>query len=100
VAGRARVVVTDFIGEPLEDELKILGDVADVAALNAGCEDDLIGQIEDADAMMGGGGAGGGNSEEAVLHLYNHLAESGRHLMLTAKLPPARWGIGLKDLAS
>jgi DnaA regulatory inactivator Hda len=56
--------------------------------------------LEDADAMMGGGGAGGGNSEEAVLHLYNHLAESGRHLMLTAKQPPARWGIGLKDLAS
>ncbi len=50
--------------------------------------------LEDADAMMGEG------TEEAVLHLYNHLAESGRHLMLTAKQPPARWGIGLKDLAS
>lgn len=52
MAGRGKVVVTDFIGEPLEDELKILGDIADVAALNAGCEDDLIGRIEDADAIM------------------------------------------------
>ncbi len=54
--------------------------------------------LEDADALLGLGGGGG--PEEAVLHLYNHLAESGRHLMLTAKQPPARWGIGLKDLAS
>ncbi len=53
--------------------------------------------LEDADAIMDDGGGG---TEEAVLHLYNHLAESGRHLMLTAKQPPARWGIGLKDLAS
>ena len=53
--------------------------------------------LEDADGVCGPGGE---NSEEAVLHLYNHLAESGRHLMLTAKQPPARWGIGLKDLAS
>ena len=53
--------------------------------------------LEDADGVCGPGGE---NSEEAVLHLYNHLAESGRHLMLTAKRPPARWDIGLKDLAS
>ena len=56
--------------------------------------------LEDADAIMGQGGPGGGGPEEAVLHLYNHLAESGRHLMLTAVQPPARWGIQLKDLAS
>ena len=53
--------------------------------------------LEDAERMCG---PDGGGPEEAVLHLYNHLAESGRHLMLTAKQPPARWGIGLKDLAS
>ena len=53
--------------------------------------------LEDADGVCG---PGGGGPEEAVLHLYNHLAESGRHLMLTAKQPPARWGIVLKDLAS
>jgi len=52
VAGRGKVVVTDFIGGPMEDELKILGDIADVVSLNAGCEDDLFGRIEDADAIM------------------------------------------------
>ncbi|MBT6154706.1 MAG: C-terminal binding protein [Planctomycetaceae bacterium] len=52
MAGRGKVVVTDFIGEPMKDELKILGDIADVVALNAGCEEDLFGRIEDADAIM------------------------------------------------
>jgi D-3-phosphoglycerate dehydrogenase/C-terminal binding protein len=46
------VVVTDFIGEPLEEELRILGDVADVVALNAQSEAGLAGRIEDADAIM------------------------------------------------
>lgn len=41
-----------------------------------------------------------GALEEAVLHLYNVLQESDRHLLMTAKQPPARWGIGLKDLSS
>ncbi|MBT4864071.1 MAG: C-terminal binding protein, partial [Planctomycetaceae bacterium] len=36
----------------MKDELKILGDIADVVALNAGCEEDLFGRIEDADAIM------------------------------------------------
>jgi len=38
--------------------------------------------------------------EEAILHLYNHLNETGRHLIVTAKQPSARWDIGLADLAS
>ncbi len=38
--------------------------------------------------------------EEPLLHLYNHVEESGRHILLTAKQPPSRWGIGLGDLAS
>ena len=38
--------------------------------------------------------------EEPLLHLYNHAHESGRHIMLTAKQPPARWEIRLGDLAS
>lgn len=38
--------------------------------------------------------------EEDVLHLFNHIQETGRHLMLTALSPPARWDIGLKDLSS
>ncbi len=49
---RAKVVVTDFVTEPLEDERRILGDVADVAALNAFSEEDLVGRIEEADAIM------------------------------------------------
>jgi len=38
--------------------------------------------------------------EEALLHLYNMLAERGGHLLLTAREPPARWGIALADLRS
>lgn len=41
-----------------------------------------------------------GHDEEALLHLYNSLAEHGGRLLLTASAPPARWGIGLADLAS
>jgi D-3-phosphoglycerate dehydrogenase/C-terminal binding protein len=49
---RAKVVVTDFISDSLEYERRILGDVADVVALNAFSEDALIGHIEEADAIM------------------------------------------------
>src|SRR5271154_1479675 len=49
---RAKVVVTDFITEPLDHERQILGDLADVVALNASSEDDLVDRIEDADAIM------------------------------------------------
>jgi DnaA regulatory inactivator Hda len=38
--------------------------------------------------------------EEALLHLYNVLAERGGHLLLPAREPPARWGIALADLRS
>jgi chromosomal replication initiation ATPase DnaA len=38
--------------------------------------------------------------ERALLHLYNALAERGGHLLIVSRLPPARWGIGLPDLAS
>ena len=47
-----RVVITDFINDELEPERRVLGDVATVAALNALKEQDLIGRIEDADAIM------------------------------------------------
>ncbi len=50
--------------------------------------------LENADDVLGQG------LEEAVLHLYNHVQETDRHLMLTARMPPARWDIGLKDLSS
>ena len=61
---RAKVVVADFITEPLEHERRILGDLAEVRALNAFSEADLAGRIEDADAIM----------------LYHHIGISGQTL--------------------
>lgn len=47
-----KVVITDFIAEPLNYERRVLEGVAEVVALEAMREEDLIGQIEDADAIM------------------------------------------------
>jgi D-3-phosphoglycerate dehydrogenase/C-terminal binding protein len=52
MAGRAKVVVADFIVESLEHERRVLGDVADPVALDARREEDLFGRVEDADALM------------------------------------------------
>ena len=49
---RPRVVITDFVAGPLETERRILGEVADIVALDASSEDEIAGQIEDADAIM------------------------------------------------
>jgi chromosomal replication initiation ATPase DnaA len=38
--------------------------------------------------------------EETLLHLYNYLAERQGYLLLVAREPPLRWGIGLADLRS
>lgn len=38
--------------------------------------------------------------EHALLHLYNHIAESGGHLLIVAREAPARWSVRLPDLAS
>lgn len=46
------VVVTDFIHPPLAHEERILGDIARLSAPFAYSEADLVGQIEDADAIM------------------------------------------------
>ena len=48
----AKVVITDLISEPLDYERSVLDGVAEVTALNAMSEADLVGQIEDADAIM------------------------------------------------
>ena len=42
------------------------------------------------------------NANDAILlfHLYNLCRENNRYLLLTAKTPPAHWGIELKDLSS
>ena len=47
-----KVVVTDFITGALEPENRILGDLADVTAFDGIDEDELVGKIEDADAIM------------------------------------------------
>lgn len=52
MSSRFKVVITDFVGEPLDVERRILGDLADITALNARQEDELAGRIEDADAVM------------------------------------------------
>lgn len=49
---RAKVIITDFVSSPLDLEQGVLGDLADVLALDAFHEDELIGRIEDADALM------------------------------------------------
>jgi phosphoglycerate dehydrogenase-like enzyme len=49
---RYRVVVTDFITGDLAPERQILGELADLVALDAYSEDDLCGHVEDADALM------------------------------------------------
>lgn len=51
--------------------------------------------VEDADAAAGLAGA-----ETALFHLHNLLAETGGHLMLTARSPAAGWPVALPDLAS
>lgn len=49
---RPKVIITDFVSEPRDFEVPVLGDIADVVALEAMNEDELIGRIEDADAIM------------------------------------------------
>ncbi len=39
-------------------------------------------------------------AEEPLLHLYNWMRDQGRHLMLLARTPPARWQVELPDLRS
>jgi C-terminal binding protein len=47
-----KVVITDFLTHSSETEEQVLGDLARVESLCADHEDQLIGQIEDADAVM------------------------------------------------
>ena len=48
----AKVVITDLITEPLDHERKVLDGAAEVIALDAMSEEELVGEIEDADAVM------------------------------------------------
>ena len=51
--------------------------------------------VEDADRIAGDRAA-----EEALFHLHNALAARGAALLITAREPPALWGLGLPDLQS
>lgn len=47
-----KVVITDFLTAAPDVESRVLAGVADVEAINARSEDDLLGRVEDADAIM------------------------------------------------
>jgi len=47
-----RVVITDFVTEPLGPEEGVLGDLAEVVAVGARAEEEMVGQVEEADALM------------------------------------------------
>jgi C-terminal binding protein len=49
---RFQVVITDFIADNVQPEHGVLGDIADVTSLDAYHENELVGKIEDADAVM------------------------------------------------
>lgn len=71
----------------------------DRAALAASAPTDLAAGapaclIDDAETIMADG------LEEALFHLHNTLAADRRHLLLTARRPPARWEVELPDLRS
>jgi D-3-phosphoglycerate dehydrogenase/C-terminal binding protein len=52
MAQRFRVVITDFITGDLAPERQVLGELADLVALDATSEQDLVGQVDDAAALM------------------------------------------------
>lgn len=49
---RFKVIISDFLTGSLAPENQVLGELADVEALNALDEEELMGRIEDADAIM------------------------------------------------
>ncbi|MCE9589957.1 MAG: C-terminal binding protein [Planctomycetes bacterium] len=80
---KAKLVITDFITGDLSPELNILGDLATVEALDAYNEDQLVGRIEDADAIM----------------LYHNLALSRRTIeRLTRCRLIVRCGVGVDNI--
>ena len=49
---RHKVIVADFIADALAPERSVLGEIADVVALNATDEKEMVGKVEDAGALM------------------------------------------------
>ena len=63
-------------------------------------EEDIAGTetalaVEDADRVAGDRAA-----ETRLFHLHNALAQRGAPLLITARTPPAQWGLNLPDLDS
>jgi len=52
VTKQFKVVVTDFVYGALDPERRVLGDLADIKALDAHGEDELAGHVDDAHALM------------------------------------------------
>ena len=52
MARMAKVVVSDTVVESLDHERRVLGDIAEIVAIDAVTEEELWGQIDDADAFM------------------------------------------------
>lgn len=50
--------------------------------------------LDDADRLAGPA------DEVGLLHVYNTICETRRHLLLTAREPPSRWRVRLPDLGS
>lgn len=63
---------------------------ADIEALAQGAV-----AVEDAQQIAGDRAA-----ETALFHLHNLTLADGHALLVTARMPPQRWGLGLPDLAS
>jgi len=49
---RPKVIITDFISGGLDREQRILGDLADIIALKADFEEEMVGRIEEADMLL------------------------------------------------
>ena len=80
---KPRVIIADFISDALAPEREILGDIAEMAALDAFGEDDLVGNIEDADAIM----------------VYHHLSLTQRTIeRLTRCKLIVRCGVGVDNI--
>jgi C-terminal binding protein len=47
-----KVIITDYVNDDLQPEREVLGDLAQIVALNAWGEVQLQGRLEDADALM------------------------------------------------
>lgn len=75
------------------------GRAVSVDALGAATPPEIVGAapalvIDDVDAALARG------LERELFHLYNHVAENRRHLLLTAAAAPSRWEVALPDLRS